>query len=56
MEKKMEAVEVRTKDGQVWIVQDVNGEDNGIVINPEQVPALVKWLNEAAAELLSRSA
>ncbi len=48
----MEAVEVSTKDGQIWIVQDSNGEDNGVVITPEQVPALVKWLNEAAAELV----
>lgn len=47
----MEAVEVSTKDGQIWIVQDCNGEDNGVVITPEQVPALVKWLNEAVAEL-----
>jgi hypothetical protein len=55
MQKRMETVEVSTKDGQIWIVQETNGEDNGVVVTPEQIPALVKWLSEAAAELLGAS-
>jgi hypothetical protein len=50
MEKRMEPLVVSTKDGLVWIEQS-GGEDAGIVLSPEQVPTLIKWLKEAAAEL-----
>jgi hypothetical protein len=51
MEKKMEPLQVSTKDGIIWIEQSSAGEDSGIAINPEQVPVLIEWLKEAAAEL-----
>ena len=53
MEKRMEPLAVSTKGGQIWIEQSDVGDDNGIVIDPAQVPTLVKWLQEAAEELLS---
>jgi hypothetical protein len=53
MEKRMEPLTVSTKDGQIWIEQSENGEDCGVMIAVDQVPILVKWLQEAAAELHS---
>jgi hypothetical protein len=51
----MEPVAVSTKNGKIWIVQDVNGEDHGVVIDPHQAPLLVKWVEQAAEELLSEN-
>jgi hypothetical protein len=51
MEKRMEPFVVSTKSGLVWIEQSGGGEDAGIAISPEQVPILIKWLKDAAAEL-----
>ena len=53
MEKRMEPLVVSTKSGLVWIEQSGGGEDAGIAINPEQVPVLIEWLKEAAAELVT---
>jgi hypothetical protein len=50
MEKRMEPFIVSTKGGLVWIEKG-GAEDAGIAVSPEQVPILVKWLQEAAAEL-----
>lgn len=47
----MEPLIVRTHDGQIWMDQSQAGEDNGIVIDPAQVPTLITWLQEAVAEL-----
>ena len=55
MEKQMESLVVSTKNGLVWIEQSAHGEDAGIAINPEQVPLLIEWLNEAVAELATAS-
>ena len=51
MKKQMEPLTVSTRDGMIFIEQSFNGEDCGIAIHPEQIPTLVAWLNEAAAEL-----
>lgn len=52
MQKRMEPVSVTTKNGQIWIEQEVMGsDDSGIVIDPSQVPTLIEWLREAAKEL-----
>jgi hypothetical protein len=52
MEKRMEPVSVSTKSGSVWIKQNYDsGEDGIVVVDPSQVPTLVQWLQEAAAEL-----
>jgi hypothetical protein len=52
MEKRMEPLLVRTThDGQIWIEQNQNGEDNGVLVDPAQVPTLIEWLQEAVTEL-----
>jgi hypothetical protein len=52
MNKSMLAVTVTTEDGLVVIKQDdIGAGEPIIVINPSQVPVLVRWLQEAAAEL-----
>lgn len=54
MEKRMEPLSVSTKGGQIWIEQDHGaGDEGGVVVNPNQVPTLVQWLQDAATELLS---
>jgi len=51
MERRMEPLKVSTKNGLIWIERSGGGEDAGIAISPEQVPILIKWLKDAAAEL-----
>lgn len=53
MKKRMEALTVETTEqGQIVISQDdVGGGEPTIIIDPSQVPLLVQWLQEAAAEL-----
>lgn len=51
MEKKMEPLKVHTASGMIWIEQSESGEDASVAICPEQVPILIEWLKEAAAEL-----
>jgi hypothetical protein len=47
--KRMEPVEVSTKDGLVRLLQPVTDDDDDIVLlTPEQVPLVIKWLREAA--------
>jgi hypothetical protein len=56
MEKRMEAVSVSTKDNLIWIEQSQNGQDNGVVVTPDQVPILIGWLQEAVKDLNPRAA
>jgi hypothetical protein len=52
MEKRMEPVSVVTKDGSIWIEQKYDSGDDAIVmLNPGQIPTLIKWLEEAVAEV-----
>ena len=52
MEKCMESVSVVTHDGSVWIEQKYDSGDDAIVmLNPSQIPTLIKWLQEAVAEV-----
>lgn len=53
MEKKLEPLAVSTRDGMILIEQDAYGtaEDNGVVVSVDQVPILIKWLEEARVEL-----
>ena len=50
MKKRMEQVTVYTKEGQIWL--EANEERDALIIDPAQVPLLIEWLQEAAAELL----
>lgn len=40
-------------NGYVCIQQDTRGETETIILHPEQVSVLVKWLERAAMEALS---
>jgi hypothetical protein len=53
MEKRMEPLIVTTREGQIWLEQDLGrGEDSsGVVIDTSQVPTLIEWLQEAVREL-----
>lgn len=48
MQRKMEAMTVRTTDDSVIIEQDNGLEDpHGIVLSPDQIPVLIARLEEA---------
>jgi hypothetical protein len=47
----MEQITVYTKDGQIWM-EASEESDESLVVDPAQVPTLIEWLQEAAAELL----
>ena len=52
MKKNMYKIIVKTtSDGDIQI----SGEDDNIVISPDQVDTLIEWLEEAKAELSSYS-
>jgi hypothetical protein len=51
MEKRMEPVSVKTHEGKIWIEQSELGDEISIILDPAQVPTLIQWLEEAAAEL-----
>jgi hypothetical protein len=52
MDEEMVHVIVRTKDGMVQIEQPDPALDTyPIIIHPDQVPVLIKWLEEAREEL-----
>jgi hypothetical protein len=52
MVKKMEHVVVSTKEGMIHLEQpDPMLENYPIIIHPDQVPVLIKWLEEAREEL-----
>jgi len=53
MEKKMEEIIVQTNNGLIEIVQpdNVDTETYPIIIHPDQVDLLSKWLHEARDEL-----
>jgi hypothetical protein len=54
MEKRMEAIDVWTRDGAVFVAQDKGIDRNGVVkISPDQVPLVVEWLQAARTELSS---
>ena len=55
MEKRMEPLSVSTRGGQIWIEQEVVGEEHGVAIYPDQIPVLIEWLNEAAAEIAAET-
>ena len=47
---KMNAIEVSYQDGNVYLTQlDLCGNDDvAIILTPEQVPLVAKWMREAA--------
>lgn len=54
MEKKMLPVEVKkTEQGYICISQDLGAfeEEPYILLHPEQIDLLVKWINEVKEEL-----
>ena len=51
MDRRMQPLRVWTlEDGEIVIEQEQGHEDISIHVTPEQVPVLIKWLEEAAAE------
>jgi len=46
----MEPVTVYTKNGQIWL--EASEDSDAVIIDPAQLPTLIAWLQEAAAELL----
>jgi len=48
--KRMTAVEISIQDGDVYVFQvDPQGNnDQCIILHPEQVPLVIKWLREMA--------
>lgn len=57
MTRKMEQIKVEiTKDGMISISQDDPYGDVGsiVIISPDQVVTLCKWLKEARAKLIGR--
>ena len=51
----MQPVKVRTNDEYIVIEQEQYPEEPvGVVIHPTQLPTLIKWLQEAAAEFEGR--
>lgn len=53
MQKRMNPLTVVTRDGEIWIEQVYGEDDCGVAINPDQLPTLIKWLQEAAEEIAS---
>jgi hypothetical protein len=52
MERRMEAVEVWTRDGAIYVAQDKTGDRSGVVkLTGDQVPLLVEWLQAARSDL-----
>ena len=52
MEKRMYDLSVSTTDsGEIHITQGDNDEDGFVIVRPEQVDALIQWLQEAKAEI-----
>ena len=56
MQKRMEPLSVATTgNGQILIEQTSYGEDDArILIDPDQLPLLIKWLQEADEEIRER--
>jgi hypothetical protein len=50
MKKTMYELEVLAEKGEIFIRQGVQ-EEQVIVLSPDQVPVLAKWLEEAVNEL-----
>jgi hypothetical protein len=50
--KRMTAVEVSVHDGDIYVSQlDPQGDnDQCVILHPEQVPVVIKWLREAARD------
>lgn len=58
MKKHMEEVSVQTnEEGKILIVQAnaVGDHDDTIILEPDQVDEIVKWLQEAKAELENKT-
>jgi len=51
MEKRMLPIEISSQDGKVFLFQiDPQGNDDvAIMLIPEQIPLVCKWLKEAAS-------
>jgi hypothetical protein len=56
MNKRMEPIEVTTREGSIFIIQNDGGNETIISIAPEQAEVLAKWLQEAAAEMSKQPA
>jgi hypothetical protein len=58
MKKTMEAITIRTAEKEIVIEQEdtSSNEPNIIGISPDQVDVIVKWLQEAKAELEKKTA
>jgi len=56
MEKKLEPLSVFTRDNQIWIEQSYDTDESRVVISIEQIPILIKWLEEAKAEIDNHTA
>jgi hypothetical protein len=52
MKKEMLEINITTNEGMIFISQpDPYNDYPPIIINPDQVPILIKWLEEAKAEI-----
>jgi len=47
MQKTMKHVTVSTTDDSIIIEQEDQGESQGVVLSPEQIPLIVVWLQDA---------
>ena len=58
MKKAIQPLSVRTQGGEILIEQDLGADDDSqsILIEPEQVPILIEWLQEAVKELNAEQA
>ena len=48
-------LKLTTEKGQIWITQVWGIDDCGVEIDPSQLPTLMQWLQEAAAEIESKT-
>ena len=56
MNRQMREVSVITREGMIWIEQGNSPEEPAtVIIAADQVPLLVKWLQEAEAEVQAGS-
>jgi len=56
--KEMKPVQVDVVDGRVNLIQldPLGNHDATIVLNPEQVPLVIKWMREAARDVQQEGA
>ena len=53
MKKEMFEIEIDTRQGKIYLTQPypAGGEEHIVIIDPDQVDTLIKWLEEARAEI-----